>query len=213
MDRQRPTPMPLISLLRSASTVLVLLAGFTGADRPASAATNPATAADSSTAALRRLEATLRTCGASVSAEARAGADVVVAANARRVDDVALRSTPLIAERLAHEFGTTSRALTDERSRLGASWSELVIAHTLAANLPSLVSPSLLVELHRDGIGWGLMAAGFGLDLSDVVNAVRIECRVASGLLPADGRVVEIRGEGLNSTPSGAEISAAIATS
>lgn len=220
MGRQQPAPMPWISSLRTASTVFVLLAALGGPIRSASAATPPASelaapspAADSAIAALRRLEAAVRTCGASVSAEARAGAEVVVGANAKRVDEAALRNTLPIAGRLALEFSTTPQSLADERSRLGSSWSEIVIAHTLAANLTLQVSPALIVGLHQGGVGWGLIAAGFGLDLSDVVNAVRIECRVATGLLRPDGRVVQIRGDDSHPSVHDDTISAALGAS
>ena len=210
MYRQQPSPMPWLASLRIASTVVALLAALAGPTGPASAATNPVPAgdaqapeADSTSAAFRRLEAAVRACGAGVSADARAGAEVVLGASAKRVDDAAMKTAPLIAARLALEFGTTLRALTDERARLGATWSEIAIAHTLAASLQSTVAAAQLVELHQGGVGWGLLAAGLGLDLSDVVNAVRAECRVATGWLPADGHVVQIRGDGPRPSAAG----------
>src|SRR5205085_4153023 len=77
----------------------------------------------------------------------------------------------------------------------GVSWGHLTIAHTLAANTTAGVPAERLVALHARGLDWGSVAAGLGLDLADVVSAVRAEAHVATGVLPADGKVAIIRAD------------------
>lgn len=207
MGRQQPTPQSTKSLLRTASAVLVLLAAHFGHVWPACAAPHPTPEASAATpekdarAALRLLESSVRARAARVSSETCASAEAMLEANAKRVDATALRGVSRVARRLGREFATPARALNDERSRLRVTWGELVIARTFAANVKSGLSTDQLVALHRNGLGWGLLAAGLGLDLADAVSAVNAEARVATGTLPADGRVATIRSVGLPAGP------------
>jgi hypothetical protein len=131
-----------------------------------------------------------------VSPQICASVDAVLDANAKRVDAAAAKARSRVAGRLGSEFGMTAKALRQERYRLGVAWGELVIAHTLAANTRPPVSAERLAALHRNGLGWGLLGAGLGLDLADLVSAVNVEARVATGALRADGKVAPIRNDG-----------------
>ena len=132
-----------------------------------------------------------------ISAQAKAKADAQVAATAKQVDAQASGDgEAAVANRLAAEFGMTAQALSDEKNSLDVSWGQLMIAHTLDANTKSDVTVEQLVEMHKDGMGWGQIAAGLGLQLGSMVSGVNAEGRVADGLAKADGRVASVRGEG-----------------
>src|SRR5262249_59348004 len=73
---------------------------------------------------------------------------------------------------------------------------QLMVAHTLAANTTTGATVQQLVTMNKDGMGWGQIAAGLGLQLGSVVSGVNAESRVAHGLEKADGRVAAMRGEG-----------------
>ncbi len=155
-----------------------------------------AEASASADASFERMKQDVENRGAKVSAEARAKAEAKLEATAQRVDEDAEKGENAIAARLAKEFGLTVQALLEEKSRLGVSWGQLMIAHTLDANAKTDITVQQLVELHVDGMGWGQVAAGLGLKLGDVVSAVNSEGRVAGGEVRADGKVAVIHGEG-----------------
>ena len=60
-----------------------------------------------------------------------------------------------MAERLGTEFGVSAQAITDERAKLNASWGQLMIAHTIAANSKTGVTAEQLLEMKRDNMGLG----------------------------------------------------------
>jgi len=135
--------------------------------------------------------------GAKVSAKTRAKAEAKLEASAQKVNDEAAKSGDAkVASQLAAEFGMTAEALLQEKQQLGASWGELMIAHTLDANSKADVTAQELLTLKQQDCGWGQIAAGLGLKLSGVVSAVQAEGRVASGLAKADGKVAVIHGSG-----------------
>src|SRR5262249_21994797 len=101
-----------------------------------------------------------------------------------------------VADRLAAEFQTTADAMTAERAALKTSWGDLMIAHALAANAKSNLAVADLVGMHADGMGWGQIAAGLGLDLGETVSAIHAEGRVADGTAKTAGRAAVIHGEG-----------------
>src|SRR5262249_27690436 len=136
----------------------------------------------------------METRAAKVSARAKARAELRIDAAAKRVDQEAAAAGDPVANRLASEFGMTVDALEAEKNQLGASWGQLMIAHTLMANATSGATVAQLVQLHADGMGWGQIAAGLGLKLGDVVSAVNAEQRVAAGLTKADGKAAVIHG-------------------
>lgn len=149
-----------------------------------------------STEASSDLRGEIETKGAKVSAKSRAQTDAKLEAAMKSVDAEGDKAEAKVAERLAGEFGTTADAMIQERSELGTSWGNLMIAHTLAANTATDVTAAQLVTLRKDGMGWGQIAAGLGLTLGEVVSAVNAESRVARGLLAADGKVAVARGPG-----------------
>src|SRR5262245_38363360 len=134
---------------------------------------------------------------AKVSAQAKAKAETQLAATADQVDKRAsIEGDATVATRLAAEFGMTPDALTAEKKALDVSWGQLMIAHTIDANTKSGVTVEQLVTMKKDGMGWGQIAAGLGLQLGSVVSGVNAESRVAHGLDKADGHVAVMRGDG-----------------
>jgi hypothetical protein len=109
-----------------------------------------------------------------------------------RLEVLARHDEGHLVRRLALEFGVTPDAWRAERTTLGASWTDLVIAHTLAANAPDGVEAADLFRLYDQGLGWSGVAYGMGLDLQRMTAAVKTECRVAAGRETADGRVERI---------------------
>jgi hypothetical protein len=131
-----------------------------------------------------------------VSAKSRARAEAKIDATAKEVDAEGEQGEAKVASRLAAEFGMTSDDLIAEKNATGASWGGLMIAHTLAANTTTSVTVADLVTMHEDGMGWGQIAAGLGLNLGEAVSAVQAEGKVASGTLKADGKVAVAHGLG-----------------
>lgn len=149
--------------------------------------------------------------GAKVSAEARAKAESQLSVVSTRTgEDAARYGSTTVAGRLAAEFGMSTDALMAEHETLGCSWGDLMIAHSLHANAGAEASVAQLVQLRREGAGWGQIAAGLGLKLGQVVSAVQAEGRVASGLAKPDGKVATIRGDGVRAN-AGAKAAASAA--
>ncbi len=139
----------------------------------------------------------IQTKGDKVSVKARAAAESKLDATTKKIDEeVAKAGDEKVAARLAAEFGMTAEAMTAEKSELNASWGNLMIAHTLAANAKNPVTVAELTQMHADGTGWGTIAAGLGLKLGEVVSGVKAEGRVAQGFAKADGKAAVIHGEG-----------------
>jgi hypothetical protein len=175
---------------RSRSTLILVLCAILTFVTGVSAGTSM-TKAD-----LDRVRDAIRTQAAGTSSRAKARAEKALAASAEKVDVVARgRGEGAVAGRLAAEFGSTLPALNGLRNATRLSWGEVMIAHTLAANT-DFVAVQGIATLRREGMGWGQMAAGLGMDLTSVVNAVNGEMRVAQGSTKADGSVAVIRGEG-----------------
>jgi len=149
--------------------------------------------------------------GAKVSSTARGKAESKIEAVATKTnEDAAANGSAAIATRLAAEFGMNADQLMVEHQALGCSWGELMIAHSLDANTTTEVTVAQLLELRKEGTGWGQIAAGLGLKLGHVVSAVQAEGRVAAGLAKPDGKVAVIRGEGARAgVGAGAAASAA----
>ena len=97
-----------------------------------------------------------------------------------------------VADRFAAEFGVTSEALLAERTQYNVGWGEVMIAHTLLANAPSGTTIDQLYALHADGMGWGQVAYGMGLQVGSVAVAVKTETMVARGTMKADGKPAKI---------------------
>ena len=150
--------------------------------------------------------------GAKVSSTTRAKAESrIEAVETKTNEDAAVSGSAAIATRLAAEFGMSADQLTAEHQALGCSWGELMIAHSLDANTTADVTTAQLVQLRKEGTGWGQIAAGLGLKLGHVVSAVQAEGRVAAGLAKPDGKVAVIRGDGARAgVGAGAAASAAV---
>jgi sRNA-binding protein len=148
--------------------------------------------------------------GAKVSSTARSKAESRIDAAATKTnEDAAANGSAAVATRLAGEFGMSPDQLKAEHEALGCSWGALMIAHSLDANTSTDVTAAQLVELNKEGTGWGQIAAGLGLKLGHVVSAVQAEGRVAAGLAKPDGKVAVIRSEGRADVGAGAAASAA----
>jgi len=141
---------------------------------------------------------------ADASADSRAQADARLAAQAKKVDASATTGAA-IATRLSKEFHVSTDVLTSERQQFDAGWGEIVIAHTLEASAKNgSVTADQLLELNRNGQGWGEIATGLGLSLGKTMSAVNAESRVALGQAKADGQVQRI-----GTTPAQASVSSA----
>jgi len=166
---------------------------------------NPSTQVSSETSAdasaqvdMQKLRDDVEKKSSKVSAAARARAEAQLEATSKQVEVTAEKhGEATVAERLGAEFGMSAQALTEERAKLNASWGQLMIAHTIAANSKSGVTAEQLIEMKRDNnMGWGKIASGLGLRLGSVISSVKAEGQVATGLAKPDGHVSPIRGEG-----------------
>ena len=189
-----------LALAQSASTT-----GQAQSRATADASTQPVQVNTSSTASgdvaaqvdARTTRAAIEQKAEKIAAQAKAKADAQLTAASEQVDKRASGDGEVaVATRLAAEFGMTTQALNDEKRSLDVSWGQLMIAHTLDANVSHDLTVEQLVAMHKDGMGWGEIAAGLGLQLGSVVSVVNSEGRVADGLAKADGHVATIRGEG-----------------
>jgi hypothetical protein len=125
---------------------------------------------------------------AKVSAKTVAKADAELKKAANSIESKADHSEQ-VASRLAMEFKSSTQAILQEKSETDASWGDLTIAHTLAINSKSGLTVKQLIELKHDGMGWGTIAAGLGMNLGSAVSSVKAETNVAKGLAKADGHV------------------------
>jgi hypothetical protein len=218
MDRRQPKLKTSDLLLRTVCVAFVLLVAHPGFSRPPSADPDAKTAPDahpaepratSDSAAVEErqtthhmLEMIVRVRAARTAPEVCASASAMLGANAKRVDSKASRRSSQVARRLGAEFRAAPQALSAERSRLGVSWGDYVIAQTLSANTEPRIPTEQLIALRRGGLDWGQVAAGLELDLADAVAAVQAEARVATGAAQADGRVALIRKAAPRPSPS-----------
>jgi len=153
--------------------------------------------------------AAIRDKGTTLTGAARVTAESTFTAEADRVNVLAKRGgESAMLARLAAEFRTTRKQLTDERATLKVDWGQFLIAQTIAANVKLAVGVPDLFKLRSDGLGWAQITTGLDLRLNEAQNAVRTEGRVAAGLLPADGEVARIHGPGSRIGP-GVETTAA----
>lgn len=128
--------------------------------------------------------------GAKAPAKARTEAESKIQTVEKEVDAKASSDgDQKVAERLAGDFGMSADAVLSEKQSLGASWGELMIAQTLAANSHSTLTVEQIDQMKKDGNGWGQIAAGMGFKLSDVVAAARAESKVGTGAAKARGKV------------------------
>ncbi len=141
-----------------------------------------------------------------VSAQTRANAERRLLAAIARVDEIAKEADGMVGKRIATEVGASVSALSEEKSALGASWGELLLAHLLSANARASVSPVQLVRWHHEGTPWSTLTAGLGLAIYPTVNAMDEEARVACGTARPDGRLAAIYGEGARGAAPGLDV-------
>ena len=208
MSRNKTLSVIAISSLLTAGAAFAQSGGASGqaaGEAAAQAATKDAqvgTSASTSTSAdagadVSQLRERIEKKSERTSAQVRAKAETRLDAAAQGVEKTAAsQGDEKVAGRLAAEFGTTTQAMLDEKQALGASWGNLMIAHTLASNASTDVTVEQLMQMKSDGMGWGKIAAGLGLNLGSVVSSVAAEGRVANGLAKPDGKVAVIHGEG-----------------
>ena len=208
MSRNKTLSVIAISSLLAAGAAFAQSGGASGqaaGEAAAQAATKDAqvgTSASTSTSAdagadVSQLRERIEKKSERTSAQVRAKAETRLDAAAQGVEKTAAgQGDEKVAGRLAAEFGTTTQAMLDEKQALGASWGNLMIAHTLASNASTDVTVEQLMQMKSDGMGWGKIAAGLGLNLGSVVSSVGAEGRVANGLTKPDGKVAVIHGEG-----------------
>jgi hypothetical protein len=113
----------------------------------------------------------------------------LVACAARLNDAAKAKGDATVARSLAAELRMTSDLLMSKKSELDATWGDLVIAHALHANAVSQLTPDQLLQLNQEGVGWGQIAAGLGLQLDEAIRGVETECKVASGVVHPDARI------------------------
>jgi hypothetical protein len=116
----------------------------------------------------------------------------------------------IVAGRMAPEFGMTAEAMTAEQSKFDTGMGELTIAHTLMANSKTEVTMEQIFQLHQEGLGWGQIAHGLNLRISELAAAMTSEQNVASGRAKADGKVAMIHSDTrlATSTKAGAKAGA-----
>jgi len=111
----------------------------------------------------------------------------------KQIDDSAAKDgDTAVATRLASDLGVSSETLVAERSKYGAGWGDLTIAHTLAANATQGATVDQVLQMHTEGIGWGGIASSLGLNVGGVVGAVKEEGKVVAGTAKPDGKAARI---------------------
>jgi hypothetical protein len=109
--------------------------------------------------------------------------------SSQRVDNEAARLGEIpVQDRLAAEFGMEPGTLAAQRQHFGMGWGELMIAHTLVANSEGELTIEQIDALRKEGLGWGELAHGLGLNTSGFVTAVKNEVSVARGFTKPDGK-------------------------
>ena len=119
----------------------------------------------------------------SMPADMRRDTDKRIAITLERVNQEARdRGQATMTKRLAAEFKLTESSLLDDKAEYSLSWGELTIAHTLLANSPVGLTLADLVELRREGFGWGAIAFGLQFHMEDFEDMIKAEGQVAMGL-------------------------------
>lgn len=116
----------------------------------------------------------------------------------KSVNGEAAKDGSKVPARLAQRLAMTPDALEAEKTKFHAGFGELMIAHLLVSNEKSTSTITIddMFKLHQDGMGWGQIAHGMGLNVGDLVSAARSEGRVATGQAKPDTKSMKIRPEG-----------------
>lgn len=130
----------------------------------------------------------IRARASGMQASKRESIEKQLATSYTRVDNEAARLGEVpVRDRLAAEFGIEPTALAAQRERFGFSWGELMVAHTLLANVEGVTIEQIHL-LRQEGLGWGQLAHGLQLNTSGFVTAVKNEVSVARGTAKPDGK-------------------------
>ena len=109
--------------------------------------------------------------------------------SSKRVDTEAAKMGEIpVRDRLAAEFGMEPENLAAQREHFGMGWGELMMAHTLVANSNGELTIEQIDALRKEGLGWGELAHGLGLNTTGFVTAVKNEVSVARGTAKPDGK-------------------------
>jgi len=153
---------------------------------PSQAAMTPAASEDPAYAAMR--DKAKAATGSQVS-----GVNKNLATVSKTIDDQAAKDgDTAVATRLASDLGVSSETLVAERTKYGAGWGDITIAHTLAANATQGATVDQIYQMHTEGIGWGGIASSLGLNLGSVVSATKEEGKVVAGTAKPDGKAARI---------------------
>ena len=97
----------------------------------------------------------------------------------------------LVMARIAAQFRVPAETILSEKTRLGASWGELAVAHTLLASARG-VTVDQLFDMRAEGMGWGRISYGLGFKQKDVTTAVQTEAKVMRGQSKPNGTPTKI---------------------
>jgi len=124
--------------------------------------------------------------------------------------EAAAKGDTIVASRLAGDLGLTSDQLMAQRTRYASGWGELMVAHSLLGGARTDMTIDELYLLRSEGLGWGQIAHGMGLELGPTMAALNAEGRVAKGLAEPDGKPEKIAAAegGASSAPASAATSA-----
>lgn len=92
-------------------------------------------------------------------------------AEAARVGDQAM------AQRLSAQFGVSSTTLLAQKAQLGATWSDLLVAYTVAARTRSSVTINQIVSMRASGRTWSEIASSLRLPGGRLLTGVGMETR------------------------------------
>ena len=133
--------------------------------------------------------AEIRTRAREMPASKRESVEKQLLTSSKRVDtDAAKLGEIPVRDRLAAEFGMTPEALAAQREVFKMGWGELMMAHTLVANSNGELTIEQIDALRKEGLGWGELAHGLGLNTTGFVTAVKNEVSVARGTAKPDGK-------------------------
>ena len=131
----------------------------------------------------------IRTRAREMPASKRESIEKQLLTSSKRVDtDAAKLGEIPVRDRLAAEFGMEPENLAAQREHFGMGWGELMMAHTLVANSNGELTIEQIDALRKEGLGWGELAHGLGLNTTGFVTAVKNEVSVARGTAKPDGK-------------------------
>jgi len=82
-----------------------------------------------------------------------------------------------IAARLGAQFGVSTDVLLQERTTTGASWGDIFLALTIAANSRTNITTDQILQLRASGSTWTQIARSLNFSQARLSQAVRLETR------------------------------------